>query len=275
MTTGEIFKAIDRLTTMGTRVIMFSGGEPLLREDMGDIIRYCKGKSIFVGLTSNGDLVREKIKDIKDLDVLKLSFEGPPEIHDSLRGEGSYGSIMDAVKIAKENNMNIKFNTTLTKHNIDHIDYILQKAMDLDVKVKFNPVTYLHSLGKDISFLFPEGEKYRQTVQRLIDLKKSNPYIINSSVALKYLYNWPAYSRLKCYAGRLSCCITPNGDVYPCSLLRDRAKSFNCLLPEFKESFPELSREVSCDGCWCTSTLELNFFLAFNIDAVLNIKELV
>jgi len=270
--TKEIFLTIGRLKKMGTQVIMFSGGEPLLRDDIADIIRCCRNKGIFVGLTSNGDFVEKRISGLKGLNVLKLSFEGPKETHDLLRGEGSWEGVMRATRAAKESNIITKYSTNLTSYNIDCIDYILQKSRELNVGVKFNPVTYVHSCGKDISFLFPKSDKYKHAIEKLILLKKKNPYIINSTAGLRYLYNWPIHSDLKCHAGKLNCCIAPNGEVYPCALLMGRKGGApSCLSREFKKEFQGLYGINFCTGCWCSTTLELNYLLSFNIGAVLNI----
>ncbi len=274
MTRGEVFKVIDELAGMGTRAIIFSGGEPLLRDDIGDIINYSRSKKIFTGLTSNGDLVERRIGEIKNLNMLKLSLDGPQEIHDFIRGEGSYEKVMEAIKAAREKGMSIKLNTTLTKYNIEYIDFLLEKAEKLNIQVKFQPVSHVHAMGRDISALLPDENKYKETISRLIRFKKFNPYIINSVSALKYLYTLPHSKKIKCYAGRLICCIMPNGDVAPCSAARDCFSSNNCLAATFKDAFDKLPPVSSCKGCWCTSTLELNCFLKFNLDTLFNIEKI-
>lgn len=274
LTTQEVFSIIGEMAKMRTQAIIFSGGEPLLREDIGQIIKYCHSKNIFAGLTSNGSLVPSKINEIRNLDLIKLSFDGPLEIHDLIRGEGSYNELMNAVKVAKENALKIALNTTLTKYNLDSIDFILGKAEELDIKVKFQVVNYVHAPGRDISFLFPEKRKYKDAVKKLIDLKRHNKYIINSFTALNYLYNWPHNIKLACYAGRLICCISSNGNLYPCTMMINKINTLNCLKSSFKEAFHSLPIKPLCNGCWCTSTLELNCLLDLNFDTILNIKKL-
>lgn len=274
LATNKIFNIIDQLRKLGTQVIIFSGGEPLLREDIGEILKYTHKNGIFTGLTSNGRLVGEKIEQLKTLDILKLSFDGPPEVHDFLRGSGSYESVMNAIEIAKENKLNIKLNTTLTKYNIGCVDYILKKAQELGLKVKFQPINHVHSVGKDLSALFPSENTYKQTILKLINLKRTNPHIINSMRALKYLYHWPRSAKISCYAGRLICCIMPNGDVSACSSMRDYSRDYNCVNSSMKDIFRNLRPLPSCKGCWCTSTLELNCLLSFNLPALLNARQL-
>ena len=274
MSREEVFKVIDELAGMGTRAIIFSGGEPLLRDDIGDIINYSRSKKIFTGLTSNGDLVGKRIGEIRNLNMLKLSLDGPREIHDFLRGEGSYDKVMEAVRAAKKAGISIKLNTTLTKYNIECVDFLLEKSEELDIQVKFQPVSHVHAMGRDIGALLPEEDKYKEAISRIIRLKKRNPYIINSVSALKYLYALPHSKKINCYAGRIICCIMANGDVTPCSAIRDCFSANNCLAASFKDAFEKLPPVSICKGCWCTSTLELNCFLRFGLDTLLNIKNL-
>ncbi|MCF7907366.1 MAG: radical SAM protein [Candidatus Omnitrophica bacterium] len=274
LSSDEVFCVIDVLSQMGNQVIIFSGGEPLLRDDIGKIIDYSQAKGIFTGLTSNGDLVPERINEIKGLDMLKISFDGPKDVHDFLRGKGSYDNVMVAIETAKKYNIKVKFNTTLTKYNIEYIDFILEKAKQLNVKVKFQPVSHVHSAGKDIRDFFPEIKEYKQAVQRLIDSKRTNKFIINSIASLNYLSTWPHPLKLKCYAGKLICCITANGKVWPCSAAREESYHLNCLDPKFKKMFARGLAMPFCQGCWCSSTLELNCLMKFNLNTILNIRRL-
>lgn len=273
LSTEEITSMINEFAKMGTRVIIFSGGEPLLRDDIGKIIDYAYSKNIFTGLTSNGSLLPSKIKEIEKLDMLKLSFDGPQEIHDLVRGEGSYDDLMMAVDVAKRYNLNIKFNTTLSRVNLAHIDFILKKAGELNIKVKFQPLSYVHTGGKNIDYLFPDEQDYKAVIKELIILKSSNKYIINSISALQYLYDWPCHKKIKCYGGKLSCCVSSDGGLYPCTMMMEKIKMPSCLNIGFDRAYHDLPVS-KCEGCWCTSTLEMNSFLKFNPDAVLNVKKL-
>lgn len=273
LTTQQVLSIINDFEKIGTRVIIFSGGEPLLRDDIGEIINYCRSKNILVGLTSNGSLIPVKIKEIKNLNFLKLSLDGPREVNDFLRGDGSYDDVMTAVELGKRQGLKIKFNTTLSKYNLDYIDFILQKAKELDVEVKFQPLSYVHACGQNIDFLLPDEKEYKDAIKKLIYFKKSNRYIINSLFALNYLLNWPNYKKLKCYGGRIICCISPNGYLYPCTILMESINAPNCLDISCKEAINYLTN-FFCKGCWCTSTLELNCLMAFRPNAVLDIKRL-
>lgn len=273
LTTKEAFSLIDELSNIGTKIVNICGGEPLIREDIGKIINYLKKKNISACLTSNGRLVPEKISQLKDLDFIKLSFDGPKDVHDFLRQDGSFQEVIEAIKITKQNGLRVKLNFTITTYNLDYIDYALEKAMEFDTKIKFQPVSNVHTVGRDIESLFPERQKLKQALKRLISIKKNNGYIVNSIAALEYLYKFPN-KKINCFGGKLICCIAPNGDLFPCTVMRDKTKPFNFRQWGFKQAFLNLSTP-ECDSCICTNTLELNYLLDFNLRTLSNIKKLL
>ena len=69
LATKEIFTIVDALDKAGTMKISLCGGEPLMRQDIGQIIDYIKSKKIMADIVTNGALVRQKIDEIKNVDV--------------------------------------------------------------------------------------------------------------------------------------------------------------------------------------------------------------
>lgn len=272
LNTRQIFSIIDELASLGTKIIGFDGGEPLLREDIGRIVGYAKRRNFVVALNTNGSLVPEKISELKDVDMLDISFEGPEEIHDYIRGKNSYREIMTAVDFLKKNNIPLKFNCTLSKYNINCIDFILEKSAELGIEVKFSALHYVHAWKDELLLnpAYPAVNDYKRALERLIKYKRNNRQIANSMASLRYLYAWPqADKKLKCFASKLFCRIEPNGDMYPCTMLRHEAKPVNCTETGVKKAFEKLFR-ADCIGCWCTGTLELNYLLSLEISTVLN-----
>jgi MoaA/NifB/PqqE/SkfB family radical SAM enzyme len=99
--TADVFRIVDQLADMGTQRIGLSGGEPLLRDDIGEIIRHIKGKGIECGLSSNGILVPERLLEIRGVDSICLSLDGDKHVHEDLRGKGTYQKVMRAVQCVK------------------------------------------------------------------------------------------------------------------------------------------------------------------------------
>ncbi len=273
LTTKQIFSVIDELAEMGTQRVSLIGGEPLLRKDIKQIIDYCKDYDFHVTLTSNGALVPKKINEIKKADLLKLSFDGPKKIHDFMRQKGSYLDLLKAIEVAKNNNMKVMLNTTLTKYNLSFVDFILETARGLDTNVKFQPVNNICFYSKKhLENLSPPIKEYKRIISKLITLKKSNKHIVNSLKGLKYMHDWQNTKPLKCYAGKIICRIASNGNVYPCTIMENKTKALNCVDLGFKKAFDRLP-EVSCEKCLCSSTLELNCLLSFSPEMIFNLRK--
>lgn len=269
LATRKIFAIIDELKELGTIAITFDGGEPLVRDDIGEIINYCKSKGFIVVINTNGTFVHKRINEIKGINYLKISIDGPPQIHDFIRGIGSYKEAVAAITIAKENGINIRLNTTLTRYNLRYIDFILDMAKEWGLRVKFQPV-------RDAEVLLPQIEEYRKAIKKIIFEKiRASKLIVNSLSGLRYIYSWPDVGSLRCYAGVLFCRISPGGNLYPCNIMQKCTGRINCKEHSFEDSFKAMPRNYPCSGCWCTTSLELNYFLSLNVDSLTNIHNII
>lgn len=276
MSTEEVLLCLKQFKNMGTRIISFSGGEPLLREDIGKIIDYSKSIGISPTMNSRGAQVEKKLPEIKNLDLIKVSIDGPEEIHDYLSGrKGAFRQSIKTIEIAKKNKIKVTLATTLTKYNIDHLDFILKLAGKYNTLAAFQPLKKLSRGVSEMKDLYPEKERYRKAIERLIDLKRSgNRNMRNSLLGLKHIYYWPDYPVLKCSAGKLFCIIETNGDLYPCDRVQYKNRLPNCLDLGFKEAFMSLP-DVFCSGCGFCGSLELNFLLAFRFGVVNSVLRLI
>jgi len=270
LSTEEVLQVIDELAKLGTIGISFTGGEPLLREDIGEIINYTYKKGVKSKLNSNGGLIRERIVQLKKLDLLNLSLDGPEEIHNSIRGKDSYKETITAAKMAVEFGIKVVFTTVLTDFNLNYIDFILRKAEEVKASVIFQPSTQRILGNSSPNPRAPLETQYRKVIEALIRRKKGGDKTIANSIGgLKHLFNWPHPRRIRCASGWVSCRIEPNGDVIYCSRGKAPSPVLNCFSPSFKEAFENL-RPISCDDCWCASRVELNLSFFGNISAAYN-----
>jgi len=273
--TGEVLSLIDELYLLGTKMINFCGGECLLRNDFSEILDYCKRKRIDTGLISNGALVPKYIDSLKKLSLLKLSFDGPENIHDRLRGNGSYVKLMNAVNVALKEGINVTFNCTLTRLNLDSVDFILEQSRRLGVFVKFSPVNYIHSVDKNIEQLIPNQAAYRNVVEKISKEAGRCGNILNSSASLGYIKLYPQGKVIRnCAAGHIFCHLKPDGSVHLCERILAN-DSYRYRKGTFKKAFLTLRSLRECSQCWCTGTLDLNFIYQLKISALLNTLRLV
>ena len=271
----SIFFIIDCFWRLGTIGFSLSGGEPLLRDDIKDIIDFIAKKKIFVTINSNGRLVPKKINDLKNVNRVKLSFDGPEEIHNQLRGDDSFETLCKATDALRENNIKFVFNTVISKYNLNHIDYILEFAHRLNTGVIFQPPTIgLLAINKERNLTVPDVNLYRKALDSLIAKKKSRIYfkvILNSLSSLHYLYNWPNITKIPCKAGIFFCHIDSDGTPYPCNWWRSGEEKRQFYQRDIKNIANFFYEMISprCNQCWCELS-DINFLFSLNMESIIN-----
>lgn len=253
----ENFRIIDQLSKLGTEVVSFTGGEPLLKDNIEEIIDYCKQKGFYVRVNSSGYGL-DKMKSIEMIDMIRLSLDGPEEVHDYQRGKGSFQEMIKALDISKKHNVNVNINCVITKHNLDYLNFLFNFAKLHKCFITFQPVTP-HPYSKDITSLYPSEKKYKDVIQKIIDEKKRNKYIANSNAALKHLKNFFEEPIIECKVGKVSCRIEPDGFIKICSM--DKVNKIEA--KDFGTAFKRLQKP-KCKTCMCASAVELNRLLSFN-----------
>ncbi len=270
LSTAQIFSIVDALAEMGTVRISFTGGEPLVRADMGRIIDYVHDRGLETKMNSNGMLVPSRIAELRHLDVLNLSLEGPEEIHDAIRGRGSFGEVMAAAEAARSRGIRVGLATVLNRLNLDAIDDILDITRRFKGRVIFQPATRWALGGENENDLAPPEEAYREAVLTLIRKKKAGDKTIGNSVpGLRHLYHWPHPKRMNCASGWISCRIEPDGRVMYCSRESWGFSPLNCTDVSVAEAFQNL-RPVACNDCWCAARVELNLAFSLRLPVIVN-----
>jgi len=273
--TENVCSIIDKASKLGTKFITFGGGEPLLREDLGEIIDYCKGKHIRVLINSNGTLIKKDFYKIKNVDEIQISLDGPPHINDAIRGKSVHDKVIEALGICKDNNINVMLNATISKQNISYIPYLLKIAQEHKVEVYFQPANQnlSHNSRRDINFLYgPEEDDYKSVINFLIKQKlDGNALIKNSIPGLKYIYHWPKPHNIKCLMSLLTCTIEPNGKIFLCDCFPDYQKYLKILDEDFEKSFKNILLPHACNECWTGSLVDVNLATSFQFDNMLNL----
>jgi len=278
MNTSQVLSIINELAQLGTQRITLYGGEALIREDIGKIIDYTKNKGIFTCLSTNGNLFRKKIDEIKSIDLVHLSFDGNKKVHDKHRSTGSYEEVINSIKLANKNNIKVIIICVLTKYNLDQIDFILNKAEELNFKTVFTPVKFSPKETTNTVKLFASNKEYKEVFRYLLLKKERGAQIASSKSYIKHLINWQNYKVLnynrnnpnyRCFSGKFFYHITPNGDVYTCKNAIGKTKPSNCLELGLKEAFNK-TKHMHCNSCASPGDTERNLIFSLNFDAIIN-----
>ncbi len=269
--TDQALRLIDEIADAGTMVLGFTGGEPLVRDDLGRLIRHATSRGLAVYLSSNGALVQERFSEIEDIRRLTISLEGPADIHDSIRGPGAFDRALRAVRFVQSRGIPVRLATTLNAANVRRIQEMLSLATGLAVKVFFQPAIGSQLGSHKPNPLQPGREDYRTAMTELIRLrgKWSTSAIANSASSLRHLARWPDDTPIVCASGYIGCRIEPLGDVYHCARVQKQRPTQNALANGFVAAFQGLG-PMTCTQCWCAQRTELSMLRKLMPDVLLN-----
>ncbi len=167
---------IDDLARYNVPVLLFSGGEPLIRKDLPELAAYTIEKGIRAVISTNGTLISQKtahiLKDI-GLSYVGISLDGMEKINDRFRGvKGAFQSALDGINNCKEAGIKVGLRFTINKFNESEISKIFTLLDEMEIpRVCFYHLVYAGRGSKlveeDLSH-----EKTRAAVDLIIDLTK-------------------------------------------------------------------------------------------------------
>ena len=235
LTTEEWKRVIDELCDLEVFEITFTGGEPLLRPDLEELIEYSSSKGLTTTLLTNGYYLTEsKLESIMSAGVkgIIVSLDGADaETHDKFRGlNGLYDHVIELIALLVERNMCVAVVTTISKMNIHQIVDIIELVEELGVPgislANFRQSGY----GKENAYLSPSLKEYTKLLtevgvkeQKLRRLQIKYPNL-PAPCFLKSI-GPDRYEELKeqgkvglCGAGIIGCAISPDGEIKPCDM---------------------------------------------------------
>jgi AdoMet-dependent heme synthase len=190
LNTEEAKKLIRDISALKPPIFVMTGGDPLKRKDVYELVQYAASYGLRPALTPSATplLTREAIQQLKDagLSRLAISLDGPrAEVHDTFRGvPGSFARTLDAVKWANEVGLPIQVNTSLTKRNLQY----LEEMADLlrSQKIVLWSVFCLVPTGRGQLSDLPTGEEFEDAFARLYQLSKGLPFRVKTTEGPHY-----------------------------------------------------------------------------------------
>ena len=134
--TGKCLQVLDQIAHVGQPIIILTGGEPLLREDIFELSRYGAKLGLRIVMATNGTLITpgaaERMKSSGIMRV-SISLDGPDaKAHDAFRKvPGAFEAALAGIQILKQAGMEFQINTTVTRMNIQSVEEMLQLAIEL------------------------------------------------------------------------------------------------------------------------------------------------
>lgn len=234
LSTAQWKTILDHLTDINVFGVSFTGGEPLLRKDLEEIVEYAS-KTMRTTLATNGFLLtKERIESLRraGIDAIMISLDGAtPHIHDQFRGiDGLFEQVVKAVTYLVKMKIDVGILTTISRLNVTHIPDMMKLADNLGAP-RLALMRFIIS-GKAVNNreLEPSPQEY---IELLNTIHKTEKELKTTSVlypdlpALFYekSIGLDYYEALKvqgavelCGAGITTCAISPTGEVKPCDV---------------------------------------------------------
>lgn len=262
MDAGEWKHAIDELRDAGMGRASLIGGEPLLREDAGEIIEHLVGRGVHAAMNTNGWFVADRIAEVRRLDLVCVTLDGPREVHDEQRRRGSYDRAIDAIERLRRSDVAVVTMTVLTPRGADSIDHVLDVARSMGFKAFFQ---LEHDKGCDVHApIAPRiaDEGIARVARRLLEAKERGLPVGNSRELLERHAQGRRYlgSCEECWAGSYYGYVLSDGTVAPCLLTQWQVPNGNGRRLGFARAFAELDAPRG-PGCACLPTHEVNRML--------------
>ncbi len=233
LTTEQARQMIRQIAEAGFKIMIFSGGEPLMRPDIEELIAFAKAQGLRPVLGSNGTLISlQKAKSLKAAGLMAagISLDSPyPQEHDRFRGvDGSWLAALAGIKYCREAGLPFQLHTTVMDWNYGQIEELTDLAVDLGAR------------GHHIFFLVPTGraidiaeeslraDRYEALLRRIMQKQQEVDIELKPTCAPQFMRiarQMGLETRFKkgCLAGTSYCIVNPVGKVQPCAYLEIEA----------------------------------------------------
>ncbi|MFO8055707.1 MAG: radical SAM protein [bacterium] len=248
LTTTEAKNMIRSTAEFGCPVMLFSGGEPLLREDLFELMHYSSEKGMRLTLSTNGTLItREMARELRTcgLGYVGISLDGMEQTHDKFRRvKGCFQKAMEGIENCKAEGIRTGLRVTLTRHNYQEVPAIL----DLLVQAEVQRICFYHLVytgrGTELMEEDLDHQQTRETLDTIIEKTlemheqghNKEVLMVDNHADGPYIWWWARRNRPELAdrilemiqanrarsTGEGISCVSWNGDVSPDQFWRDK-----------------------------------------------------
>ncbi len=199
LSTEEGYALIDRLTEFGSPILVFTGGDPMMRKDLFDLIRYATDAGLRCSLTPTATALptTARLRRAQDAGVrrIALSLDAPTQqVHDDFRKvAGSWERTMAILANARSLGLSTQINTTVTAHNVDLLEDMVQFVRAVGA-VQWS-VFFLVPMGRGQQLSMISPEQHEEVLIWLHQLALAGDFDVKATAA-------PMYRRIAAQRGR-------------------------------------------------------------------------
>jgi len=239
--TDACLRLVDQIAETGSPIVILTGGEPLLRDDIFTIARYGTDKGLRMVMAPNGTLITEATaRQMKESGIQRISISidgATPESHDNFRGvPGAYEGALKGARLAAEAGVDFQVNTTITQKNMENLPEIMDLAENIGAVAHHIFLLVPTGRGKDMADQAISADDYEETLNWFYDRKKTTGLQLKATCAPQYYRIFRQRARQDgesisfqthgldavtrgCLGGTSFCFISHVGIVQPCGFL--------------------------------------------------------
>jgi MoaA/NifB/PqqE/SkfB family radical SAM enzyme len=260
---------LDILKKLGVRLIDFTGGEPLLRKDIGTLLRAAKQRGFRTQMTTNCTLYPRRAQELKGLvDILNFSLCSPgPEPHNTLRRDNSYDYVMQSLDIARRLDEPYQIIFVLTNDNADLLPDMIQLCRDKQCILKVQP---------EWEYFGNDGVSMEQLAKANAIALEKNVYV-NWAETRVFAQGGNQIENRSCKASNAVLAISPDGYLlYPCYHKIAQRIKFDWNIVDFFETDrwkamqDKAGKFKFCDDCSNLCYIHPSFYYKLDRNTVLS-----
>lgn len=220
MTTEEVHRLLEEAWALNLFSYVLWGGEPLMRQDLGEILGKAKALGFHTTVITNGFLLPDKAEAIGDLtDLLIVSIDHSTPYHDETRGrKGVYERALKGITAFKNHShAGVLINTVVSRLNLEDVRGMADLASKLSVNITYELMDIYPGYNEEY---MPSAAERKDTFTEVMQLKRLGYPIVNSDAYLEYLAG--AGEGYSCLMPRVYLRILEDGEVLGCPIFNEK-----------------------------------------------------
>jgi mycofactocin radical SAM maturase len=221
LTTEQCLTVIDQLAAAKVFQFNIGGGEPFMRPDFLDLMDHAHQKGMVTCISTNGTLIDAQIARRLDhpLVYIQVSLDGAtPASNDAVRGKGSFDKVIKALEHLRTRQIEVSINTVLTRRSYPELDELVKLAADYGAKLRvsrFRPSGRGKQSWADLNVSRQQMADFSQWLSSHLKVSTGDSFFSVATEERRSL------GLNMCGACKLTCCLSPEGKVYPCAFLQE------------------------------------------------------
>lgn len=262
LSTQEAFTLLKDIKRLGQPIVILTGGEPLLREDIFDIASYGTEMGLRMVMATNGTLLNQQTAKrimASGIKRVSISLDGADSSsHDGFRRvQGSFDASLKGIQVLKDAGIEFQINTTIVKSNKDQLPKINQLAVNLGAKAHHIFLLVPVGRGGEVGDISLEAQEYEKILEWFLERKVQVPLELKATCAPQYFRIMRQRAKEKgrevsykthgldavtrgCLGGISFCFVGHRGQIQPCGYLEVECGNI---------------REKPFDEIWCESPI--------------------